>query len=126
MKLSILIVNYNGAGYLGNCLRSVKQHVHLDHEVIVVDNASTDGSCNLIKTGFPNVKLRNSGVNLGFAGGNNLGAMEAKGEYLLLLNSDTILLSDIKPAIELMERQHNVGILGAMMLSAGGKYRFSA
>lgn len=126
MKLSILIVNYNGASYLGNCLRSIEQQVHLDHEVIVVDNASTDGSCDLVKAGFPNVQLITGGKNLGFAGGNNLAAGEARGDYLLLLNPDTILLTDVNSAIEMMERQHNVGILGAKMVSGGGEYRFSS
>lgn len=126
MKLSILIVNYNGERYLGDCLRSIQENVTVDHEVIIVDNASTDGSCTYVKQAFPGVTLIISEKNLGFAGGNNLGASKAKGEYLLLLNNDTVLLNPLNPAIELLENDPAIGIASAMMLNGDKEYSRSA
>lgn len=126
MKLSILIVNYNGKKYLGACLRSIKDNIKIAHEVIVVDNASTDGSCEFLRQSFPDVKLIVSERNLGFAGGNNLGAAQATGELILLLNTDTVLINDINPAIELLERDQTIGVVGAMMLDGNEEYCLSA
>jgi GT2 family glycosyltransferase len=126
MQLSILIVNYNGKKYLGDCLSSIKQFVTAEHEVILVDNASGDGSVEYVRNTFPEVKVIISDRNLGFAGGNNLGAHEASGKYLLLLNNDTKLLTDINPAIDLLEDDHSIGIAGAMMLDGDEKYSVSA
>ena len=126
VMLSVLIVNYNGVKTLGDCIDSISRLVSLPYEVIVVDNASTDGSCAYIKKYFPNVRLISCERNLGFAGGNNLGAQAAKGKYLLLLNNDTTLLTDIKPAIEIFEKYAHIGIVGGKMLGSNGEYRYSA
>jgi GT2 family glycosyltransferase len=126
MKLSILIVNYNGRQFLDDCLESIRQMVTVEHEVIVVDNASVDGSCAYLQEFHPAVKLIESEKNLGFAGGNNLGSRQARGEYLLLLNNDTVLQNEILPAIDLLDRSPTIGNLGAMMLDGDKKYTFSA
>lgn len=126
MKLSILIINYNGKKFLGDCLRSIRQNVPLAHEVIIVDNASADGSSDYVHEFFPDVRLSVSDKNVGFAGGNNLAAREATGEYLLLLNNDTVLQNDITPTIDLLERDHSIGIAGAMMLDGNKNYSMSA
>jgi GT2 family glycosyltransferase len=126
MKLSILIVNYNGMAFLPDCLASIRQQVTLDHEVIVVDNASSDGSCDYVRAAHPRVKLVVSARNLGFAGGNNLGARQACGEYLLLLNNDTVLTCDVRPAIELLDNNPDIGIAGARMLDGKSQYSRSA
>ena len=72
--LSIVIVNYNGLRFLQGCLTSIERFADTPHEVIIVDNASSDGSVEFIEKNFPGVRLVSSPENLGFSGGNNLGA----------------------------------------------------
>jgi len=89
-RLSVIILNYNTKELLEDCLNSVELHSkEVPMEVIVSDNASTDGSPEMIKTKFPWVKYT-EGPNEGFSKGNNQGIKAAKGKYILLLNSDTI------------------------------------
>jgi N-acetylglucosaminyl-diphospho-decaprenol L-rhamnosyltransferase len=98
MDLSIIIVNYNTRQLTLECLRSVfEQTLDINYEVIVVDNASSDDSAGAIARNFPQVKLIASKENHGFARANNLAAQNTKGDYLLLLNPDTVVL---KRAIE--------------------------
>ncbi len=125
MLLSILIVNYNGLRFLRDCLESVERHVHCEHEVIVVDNASADDSVAFIREHFPQVKLVASAVNTGFTGGNNLAAAAASGDLLLLLNNDTVILSDIQPVVDAM-RAPEVGIVGAHLQYADARNQPSA
>ncbi|PJE69127.1 glycosyl transferase family 2, partial [Candidatus Shapirobacteria bacterium CG10_big_fil_rev_8_21_14_0_10_38_14] len=89
--LSIIILNYNTRDLLRDCLRSVlkSKKNSFAYEIIVVDNASVDGSVEMIKREFPQVKIIQSKENLGFAGGNNLALKKAQGKYILFLNSDT-------------------------------------
>lgn len=95
MDVSIIIVNYNTRELTIQCLSSIyEQTKEIDFEIIVVDNASVDNSCISIKENFPNVLLIESKENLGFGRANNLGVKIAKGKYLFLLNSDTILLNN--------------------------------
>ena len=89
--ISIIIVNYNGKHFLKNCLTSVLHQDYLTFEVIVVDNASVDGSVEFIKNEFPTIRVIKSDKNLGFAGGNNLGVKNAAGNLIVLLNNDTIV-----------------------------------
>lgn len=92
LALSVLVVNYRGAGHLTVCLTALEQQTLPRHrfEVIVVDNASNDGSAELLRTRFPWCRCIASPRNLGFAGGNNLGATAAHAPRLVLLNNDTI------------------------------------
>ena len=91
--LSIVIVNYNTRDFLRGCLSSIAAHSgELEVEVIVVDNASKDGSAAMLRAEFPLVRLVEPGVNTWFTGGNNLGVRQAEGEYILLLNSDTLVI----------------------------------
>ena len=95
MDLSIIIVNYNVKEFLQNSLNSIeKASADLKVEVIVVDNASVDGSVELIKEKFPKVILIENNENLGFSKANNKGLAISKGKYLLLLNPDTIVQED--------------------------------
>ncbi|HEX4032131.1 MAG TPA: glycosyltransferase family 2 protein [Terracidiphilus sp.] len=126
MTVSILIVNWNGKKYIYDCLESIRQHVTVPYEVIVVDNHSTDGSADEVERRFPWVKLIRSGANLGFAGGNNLGARHASGKYLLLLNNDTLLQTDIADALAIAEADRKVGAVGALMFYGDGSLRPSA
>ena len=88
--LSILIVNWNTRDFLRACLKSIKNHPPTgDFEVIVVDNASTDQSADMVRSEFPEVVLVASNKNTGYARGNNLAFEQAKGDFLLTLNPDT-------------------------------------
>ncbi len=88
---SIIIVNFNGKHFLNDCLTSVLQDCGSLAEIIVVDNGSRDGSAQYMRESFPSVKLIESGANLGFAGGNNLGVRHASSDLIILLNNDTIV-----------------------------------
>lgn len=99
MNISIIIVNYNTADYLHACLASIYRYMPNQTEVIVVDNASVDNSCDIVKTSFPQVKLIESEQNLGFGLGNNLGVANATNDYVLLFNSDAALQMDTAQAL---------------------------
>ena len=88
--VSVIIVNYNGQEFLGPSLQSVLAQTYRPIELIVVDNASRDGSVAFVREKFPDVLVLESSVNLGFAGGNNLGWSRASGELVALLNSDAV------------------------------------
>lgn len=88
---SVIIANYNGKKYLEDCLGSLKRQTYKDFEVIVSDNASTDGSADYLRKYHPDIKLVENKSNLGFAGANNEALKEAQGEYILCLNNDTRL-----------------------------------
>ena len=118
MKISILIPNYNGAHFLRECLNSIKAQSYKDFEVIVVDNASGDNSVDILRKEYPEVKVVLSESNLGFAGANNRGYKEAKGEYILFLNNDTKLDKDcFKFLTEKAEaNKQKVGVVFAKIL----------
>ncbi|QDW19516.1 glycosyltransferase family 2 protein [Flavobacterium sp. KBS0721] len=121
--ISIIIVNYNGLKYLGSCINSLFTHLsNLTYEIIVVDNDSKDDSVSFIKKNFADVIVIESNKNLGFGKANNLGVSYAKGETILLLNNDTILLNDIKPALEVLYSEKNYGIVSINMLNSDNKY----
>lgn len=92
MQLSIVICNYNTCNELARVLASLlATGGDLSHELIVIDNASRDGSAAMVRERFPAVRVIESGVNLWFSGGNNLGLRAAQGDYVLILNPDTIM-----------------------------------
>jgi GT2 family glycosyltransferase len=118
VDLSIVLVNYNGLSYLPACLESLRQFSPPGTEVIMADNGSSDGSADLVAREYPSVHLIRSKRNLGFAGGNNLAAMRARGKFMLLLNTDTILLEPIAPALGWLEGHPEYGILTIGMVDA--------
>ncbi len=122
MDLSIIIVSYNTKSDLKNCLKSIyKFTTDLRFEVIVIDNNSQDGSPDLIKKNFPQVKLVRSRDNLGFGKGNNLGASIAKGKYLLFLNSDTLLNDNVfKLSFDQIKDTTNLGAFTCRLLFTDG------
>lgn len=124
--LSILIVSYNGRRFIPDCLGSLRERVSLPHEVILVDNGSADGSADLVRAEYPEVRLIAESRNHGFTRANNLAAREARGAYLLLLNTDTVLLDDPAPAVALLEHEPGIGVVGARMVDAQRTYRPSA
>jgi len=123
MKLSIVILNYNTQDHLKRCLQSIKQvKDNIKKEVIVIDNASSDQSITIVKKYFSWVKLITSDKNLGFAAGNNLGLKKAKGEYVLLLNSDTKVFKDtFTKMIKYMDQNPQVGISTCRVELTSGK-----
>jgi len=112
MKLSIIIVSYNTQDYLRQALQSIKQSTDtLTKEVIVVDNASSDGSLEIIQNQFNWVKLIKNSRNLGYAAANNAGLGQARGEYILFLNSDTRILPEtLAIMIDFMDQHPDAGV----------------
>ncbi|MEW6535977.1 MAG: glycosyltransferase family 2 protein [Candidatus Auribacterota bacterium] len=118
IKVSIIIINYNTVDLLKKCLSSIKQYCTRDDtEIIVVDNNSHDNSVAMVQSEFPDVVLIASKTNLGFVKGNNLAAKQAKGQYVLLLNSDTELTEDgIDGIIDFMDKTPDAGVIGGKIL----------
>src|SRR5690242_411553 len=87
--VSIIIVNWNDAEWIVDCIRSLEGAAYGNQEIIVVDNGSTDDSVKRVRETFPFVRLIENGENLGFAKGNNVGIRASKGKYVVLLNADT-------------------------------------
>lgn len=119
LNLSILLVNYNGLPFLAACLDSIKRFAPPKTEVILADNGSTDESIEFLAREYPWVRVLSSSRNLGFAGGNNLAAGKAQGRLLLLLNTDTILLDPISPAVEWLESHPEYSVVTINMLDGG-------
>ncbi|MDR0681040.1 MAG: glycosyltransferase family 2 protein [Dysgonamonadaceae bacterium] len=114
MEVSVIIVSYNTKALLRQCLSSVFEKTQdVEFEVIVVDNASNDGSPQMVREEFPNVTLIESPENLGFGRANNLGAQYAGGEYLFLLNSDTVLMNNAaKILADFLNSNPKAGVCG--------------
>jgi len=89
-EVSVVIVSWNGRRYLDACLRAVEAQQGVSAEIILVDNASTDGTAEFVRVHFPKVRVVPLGENRGFAGGNNAGAREARGDFVAFLNNDTV------------------------------------
>lgn len=140
MQLSVIILNYNVRYFLEQCVLSVKKALDgIDGEIIVIDNASSDDSCQMIKEKFPNVTLIENKENLGFPKGNNIGVNYAKGEYICILNPDTVVAEDTFSKIldfvnrlrqaQSDKRQSQVepvetdfGIIGCKLIDGSGKF----
>ena len=122
MKLSIVILNYNVRYFLELCLKSVEAAISdIDAEIIVVDNNSSDASCQMIKDQFPEVVLIENKNNDGFSKGNNLGVAKAKGEYICILNPDTVVAEDtFSKLLAFINQQHNPGIVGCRLIDGTG------
>ena len=122
-ELSVIIVNYNGLNYLKECLESLTKMLSgIVFEIIVIDNDSKDESCKYIKQHFPEVKLIESKINHGFGKGNNQAAKQALGDYLLLINNDTIVLDNLKPVLDSLKFDKTIGVVGINMLDASKEY----
>lgn len=120
-KVSILVISYNTREMTLECLRSVAAETSVSHEVIVVDNLSDDGSAEAIAAEFPGVTLLAEQENHGFARGNNIAAERAQGEYLLLLNPDTVVLDRaIDKLVAFAESRPEARIWGGRTLFADG------
>lgn len=128
MTLSIIIINYNTFQLTCNCILAVIEKTkEVDYEIILIDNASKECDPEKFKQHFPKIKLIKSNTNLGFAGGNNLGLQTAKGEYILLLNSDTELKNNaIDLAIQKLESDNKIGALSSKLRYPDGHLQYPA
>ena len=131
MKLSIVIVNYNVKYFLEQCIHSCQKamnqmksvHSDWDSEIWVVDNNSVDGSVEMVRERFPNVKLIANKDNKGFSMANNQAIRESHGDYALLLNPDTVVEEDtFLSCIEFMEANPDGGGLGVKMIDGKGHF----
>jgi hypothetical protein len=122
LDLSVIVVNYNTSTFLRNCLQSVFEQTRgLDYEVIVVDNASWDGSREMLQHEFPKVRTIFNSENKGFAAANNQAIRVAQGRYVLLLNSDTRVLDGaIQETFHFMEEHREASIVGCKLLNSDG------
>lgn len=126
MQLSVIILNYNVRYFLEQCILSVQNALEgIDSEIIVVDNASSDGSCEMMKNKFPQIKLIENATNLGFPKGNNIGVAQAKGEYICILNPDTVVVEDTFAKILNSKFQipnSQLGIIGCKLIDGTGNF----
>ena len=122
MKISIIIVSWNVKKDLANCLKSLQENPYAGNfEVVVVDNNSSDDTVETVKSNFPDVVIIDNDKNLGFAAGNNKGFEIAKGQYILLLNPDTIVHSAaLDTLIMFMDDNPDVGACGPRLLNEDG------
>lgn len=124
MELSVVIVNYNVKAYLEQCLHTVEKAIAgIAGEVFVVDNQSTDGSVELVREKFPWVRLIANQDNVGFSRANNQAIREAQGDYVLLLNPDTVVGEDVfRKVIDFMNAHPKAGGLGVKMIDGTGHF----
>ena len=122
MKLSVIIVNYNVRPYLTACLDSVQRALEgIESEVFVVDNHSDDDSVEVISRDYAWVHLINNRENLGFSKANNIAIRQAQGEYILLLNPDTVVAEEtLKGVVDFMDQHPKAGGAGVRMHNADG------
>jgi len=122
--VSIVVVNWNGKHFLNKCLTSIANNTdYSDYEIIVVDNGSIDGSIELVKKKFSDVRLIENHKNLGFSKGNNIGVRNSKGVYILILNNDTEVIDKnwLNNAINLFETDEKIGVIGCKLIYPNGK-----
>jgi GT2 family glycosyltransferase len=122
MKISVVIVSWNAKSFLLNCLDSVLPQSSADElEVIVVDNASSDGSPEAVRNGYPTVCLIANDDNYGFAKANNIGIRSSRGEYLFLINSDVVVGDHcFARSIQYMDQHPDIGMLGPRIVGIDG------
>lgn len=124
MQVSVIILNYNVKYFLENCILSVLKAIkNIEAEIIVIDNNSTDGSYELIQEKFPLIKLIQNVTNFGFSKGNNIGVEQATGDFIYILNPDTVIAEDtITKLIEFHTNTPNVGVVGCKMIDGRGNF----
>lgn len=122
MDLSIIVVNWNTKELLQDCLRSAWEGLDgIKGEIIVIDNASTDGSVGMVREDFPGTQLIANSENRGFAAANNQGFALARGRHILLLNSDTVVHDDVfARSVQYLDENPDVGMMGCRVLNGDG------
>ena len=124
--ISVIIVNYNTRELIRNCIRAIIEHTEgVDFEVIVSDNGSADGSCEMLRAEFPGVRVIENNRNLGFGTANNRGLAVARGKYIFYLNSDTVIKNNaLKLFFDYFEehgRGGDLGVIGCNLLGTDGE-----
>ena len=124
MKLSVVILNYNVRYFLELCLQSVEAALQgIPSEIIVIDNNSHDTSCEMVVSKFPSVLLIKNDKNVGFSKANNQAVKKAKGEYVCILNPDTVVPEDVfLKILEFAEKKSTLGIIGCRLIDGSGKF----
>ncbi len=116
-KASIIVVNWNGKRYLEECLSSLLVQTYSHHEIVLVDNGSTDGSMEFVVERFPEVRIIANGHNLGFAAGNNVAIRAAQGDYIVTLNNDTRAEPNwLEELVKVVETDAGIGMCASKML----------
>ncbi|MBS4014676.1 MAG: glycosyltransferase family 2 protein [Bacteroidetes bacterium] len=124
--LSVIIINYKTPDLLLRCINSIKLPKSIPNEIIVIDNASNDDSKQIVTNQFPNIIWIQNPINEGFGRANNIGVSIAKGEYLLLLNSDMILQENtILCCLQEVKKHPQIGVLGCKLLNEDGSFQKS-
>jgi GT2 family glycosyltransferase len=127
IDISIIIVNWNTKKFTLECIESIYKYINYSKEVIVVDNASSDGSVDAIKKSFPQVIIIQNSSNLGFAKANNIGIKHCSGKYIAFVNSDIKILENcFSELYDFSEKNFSVGIVGPKVLNLDLTYQFSA
>jgi N-acetylglucosaminyl-diphospho-decaprenol L-rhamnosyltransferase len=126
-RLSIIIVTYNIRADLERCLHSLVSHKpHVDHEIVVVDNESTDDTVETLRARWTGIRLIEAGSNVGFSRANNIGIRQSFGELVLLLNGDTLVSEGaIDTLIAVLERRSDVAVVGPRLVDAAGRAELS-
>jgi len=125
--VSIILVNYNGSNFLHDCLASIELFLDVCiYEVIIIDNFSTDDSIKIIQDNFPYCKLIESHINLGFGKANNLAVKNSRGNNLLFLNTDTVMIENtVKILSEYLQQNKNIGAIGSRITFQDEGYQLS-
>lgn len=125
MDFSICILTLNARDYLKGCLESIRQFPpHLNYEILIADNASTDGTLEMLEREYPEIKVTKMNRNVGFTKPNNLLLAQAQGDYLLVLNPDTLLVEDtFTPQVQYLREHPEVGISIPKVLNADGSFQ---
>ena len=125
VKVSIIIINYNTFDLTCKCIESIyAKTIGLNYEIILVDNNSTDTNPENFLTLFPNIILVKSNKNIGFAKGNNLGIKKAKGETILLLNSDIVLINNaIKICYDRLHKEDDLAVISSALFNRDNSYQ---
>ncbi|RKZ86990.1 MAG: glycosyltransferase family 2 protein [Candidatus Parabeggiatoa sp. nov. 1] len=126
--MSMIIVSFNTCHLLRECLQTLRREAgDISYETIVIDNASQDGSADMVEREFPEMQLIRSTENLGFAAANNLGFTQARGHYMVLLNSDAFLKPQaLEKALAYMQADSTIGVGGARLVGQDGAWQPSA
>ena len=126
-RLAIVIVTYNSRGEIDACLQSLAAHPPAgDHEIVVVDNASPDGTAEAVRSRWPRVRVIDAGRNAGFAAANNLGIGHTSSDLILLLNPDTVVTAGaLDVLIGTLDRQPDVAVAGPRLIDASGHAELS-
>ncbi|MCF6132382.1 glycosyltransferase family 2 protein [Flavobacterium wongokense] len=124
MQLSVIILNYNVRYFLELCVLSAQKAIqNIEAEIIVIDNNSSDDSCAMMKQRFPHIKLIENTENSGFPKGNNIAVREAKGEYICILNPDTVVAEDtFEKVLAFAKSKSDLGIVGCKLIDGTGNF----